>query len=273
MEPDSRLDELQKISDCRLMTKMLKKSGGWSIAFGALAVFLGYQGLQFSIANAILMGIGGLMVVEGLSNVIRPTPAGVLTDGISFLVVAGWNVYVGVLELMAGMPEATRTFIFVIVGISIAVRRFNIYPRFKRAYAAKPTAEHIAALDRFVNEITKATSDEEGIVEFQTKGFTNQQNWKGTLRGDVAVLLDRMTQDLLFLHTDELEITSQGKKMLGKTLNASFRLKGSNMKGTISPESLQKYERWKQSVSDAPAEPSDAGLEDDQPEQPLGEGE
>lgn len=252
MDEDSHLDELQKIADCRMMSKTLRRSGGWSIFFGALAILMGFQGLQFNVLNAVLMLIGVAMVVEGLTNVIRPTPLGILTDGFSFLLVAGWNAFIGVLEAMAGVPEAGRTLVLAVVQIGIAIYRFKMYGRIKDAYAIRPTPEHIAAIDRFVSEISKAKADEPGIVQFQTSSFPKAQNWKGKLHGDLAVLVDLQGHDILFAHRDELEITQPKKRMLGKTLHVAFVLKGRTMKGTISPESFEKYSQWKGSVEPQP---------------------
>ncbi len=246
-------DELQRVANFRHVQKTLKASGTGSIVFGLIAIVVGVMAMQHNPVNAILLGIGILLAVEGTWLVIAPAPAGIIVDGISLMLVGVWNIWVTINNMAAGQHTSTWGVIGVF-QIIWGFQSFSRYSRFSKMPRETPSPATIQRIDEIVKDIakTKPAVDPE-IIDFKMQAFFGGvQPWKARLRGNHAVFVGPGGKDVIFARTREVDIRSAGKKALSKTLKATFRITDRNFKGIISPESFARYQTWRQATSGAP---------------------
>jgi len=90
-----------------------------------------------------------------------------------------------------------------------------------------------------------AAANTPDIVKIHVDGFFGPEVWIGRLSQDHAVFMENSGIDVVFLKKSDVQFNKQRKSLVGNQLNASFRLGDRKVKGSISPESYQKYEAWK----------------------------
>jgi hypothetical protein len=240
MELEDDLDALRKTADFLIIRKKLRQAGIGSFVFGILALIIGGIMLPENLLNLLLILIGLLLLGVGIWNWISPTAEGIIVDGIALLIVALWNIGITLLQLAAGMPP-THWAIIGVLQVVWSVRRFRDYPKYREALGHKPHPEDLKAMDALISKIHKSKETEVGAVQFKAKG----RAWKGLLARDAVIFLDGLKQETaLVARRDEFSVESQGKVLIGSSLRANFRIGDRNLSGTISPESLQKIEKW-----------------------------
>jgi len=90
------------------------------------------------------------------------------------------------------------------------------------------------------------------IIEFQaSERLRFVRSWKGKLSEDVGIfvsvggILRKSANEILFARRDEVHIIDKGKIRFRRTSKVSIQIGKWNFSGTISPESMQRYESWK----------------------------
>jgi len=135
--PSKNIEEL-KISYYVLIHKKLKRAGIGSIVFGIIAVILGLIAMRESPINSIVVLIGIFLLIQGIWIVVKPTPAGLIVDGIALLIVGLWNSIVTLSGTSAG------GYIFGVLGafqIIWGIQNFVQYNKFYGIPLEKPFAE------------------------------------------------------------------------------------------------------------------------------------
>lgn len=240
---DAQFDELQRVSNYRLVRKTLRPAGIGSIVFGLIAIATGFGQMHANPINAILGLIGVFLLVEGIWITAAPTPAGMIVDGIALIVLGAWNVFITIANAASGGGGGPN--FFAVLGIWQIVwgcQGFGRHARLSKLPMNKPSEQTLKMIDGIVKDITRGKpKDVPDLIEFQIKN----QIWKGRLSQDSAILVQAAGQDVVFARKAQFQIDQTGKVLIGKTLKASFRLRDKSQNGTISPENFEKYAAWK----------------------------
>ncbi len=242
---DTRLDDLQRVSNYRLIRKILRPSGIGSIVFGLIAIAMGFRGMGDNPINVILGLIGIFLLVEGVWIVTSPTPFGMIVYGVALIIVGLWNI---IITITNSVSDGGHSFFAILGGWQIiwGCQSFGRYKRFSKLPINKPSDETVKIIDDIVNELTKAkTKDAQDVIEFQTKNQIKNQIWKGRLAQDSAIFVQAAGQDVVFAKKSQVRIDKQGKVLIGKTIKAAFTLGDRNLNGTIDPDTFERYESWK----------------------------
>ncbi|MFB3896660.1 MAG: hypothetical protein ACE14V_10200 [bacterium] len=238
-------EELQRICNYRYVRKTLKPAGIGSIIFGVIAIVMGFTGIADNPINAILGFIGLFLFVEGIWIIFAPKPMGMIVDGIALSILGVWNIMVTIANAANGESHG----FFAILGlmqIAMAVQSFKMYKRCSVMPMVIPTEETLKKLDELAKSIAKSeVKDQPDMIEFQIIGFRNRQIWKGKLESDSAIFAEGSGQDVIFAKKNEVELVNNGKVMVGKSLNMQFKTKDRILKGTIKPESFDRFTAWK----------------------------
>jgi hypothetical protein len=248
MDLSAGVDELQRVADYRKARNLLRAFGGGSLIFGVLNTGIGVMALDEHPLNFVLVLIGGFQILVGLLNVAAPTSAGIIADGLAFLVVGGWNLFITVVNIQEGAPETGHFLIYGALQIGIGIYRFATFGQFSKELAHKPPAEDIKRLDVLVKDLQKANLKKSpDVITFKTSNFLGGWvEWRGRLAGASALLAHQRGHEALIAHKDDVTITKTGKVLIGKTLKAKFQVRDKKLNGLISPESFAKYEEWKE---------------------------
>ncbi len=242
--PRGEAAELQRAADFRTVRKTLKPPAIGSIVFGVIAIGLGIASLEDSPINAVLVLLGLGLLGEGIWILVQPTPVGMIIDGIALCLLGLWNLFVTFLNVSSGAKGPRAFAVLGIFQIVLGIQSFRRYGRFAGAAGGTASAEAIKRVDELVAGV-EASSEKTSpdIIEFAVKGIA----WKGRLSSDVAVLVAQGEQDVVLARKAELLITPQEAPGSGKTFKAAFQFGPHNDSGALSPESYQRYERWKSS--------------------------
>ena len=279
---DYTYQQLTLAAVCNKNLKKIKSGATGSLIFGVLAIYLGLQDIGHS--NIIVKFFAGLLLllglflsIEGLIALIKPSPGTYRLEGIGFMLVGAWNIFIGVLSLIGGRPDQI---IFVILGIYqivLGVKTFKEAKEFEKAMAEIPDDSIIKAVDEMGKELLKAKpKDDERYIEFNASSFTKPLQWKGKITDDRLILLSTPDEIIRFLTRNDIDIEKTGKVLIGSTLKIEARVKEmgelpdntkrdglvpdlsdhkqpipgkvEKYKGTMNPDYYQRFENWKNST-------------------------
>ena len=241
--PD-RSARLQQIADYRTVRKTLKNSATVSLIMGAITLAIAFVP-PLSIFSAAL---GVMLLATGAWNIARPRPTGILVDGASVIIVGLYNIVSTVLEMQSGQGGSAIWIKMGIFQLVIGGQAFWRFAQFRDAFRIQVTDSEMRELDGMVDAMWKAkvkeTSD---VIEFKVSGF-HETPWKARLTDSIAVLGTLGGNEVRVATRDEFDIAENGKVLIGKSLKATFTIRGKAMKGTLSPESFERFQLWKTGV-------------------------
>ncbi len=133
--PTKNIEEL-KVSYNVLINKKLRRAGIGSIVFGFIAVIFGLLTVRENVINSVLVLIGIFLFIEGIWIVGKPTPAGLIVDGIALIIVGLWNLIVS--GTSAGGPTFGGLGVLQIIW---GIKNFVNYNKFSGIPLEKPFAE------------------------------------------------------------------------------------------------------------------------------------
>jgi len=274
MDARDSIEELHQLAEHRRAKRMLRASGWGALAFGGINAVIAIYWLQFSLINIILLLIAMGMLFVGFWELLLPMAEAFILDGIVAIALGLWNICITIFEAAAGVPVASIQWaIFGGCIIAWGVSRFISYRRLADALRVKPDADAMRRLDDIVEQIKKAISkDDPNVIGFRVaaKFMKPQQDWKGQLAEHAAVFIDKRGHDIMVAHKDDVEIRATGKVLIGKTLKVSIRVAEHTLQGTLSPESFDRFEEWKERDDDEVTE-SERVKTEDMPDQRIQE--
>ena len=239
----TRLDRVAAYWSAR---RGLQTAGWGSVAFGAIALALSLV----PPGDFVLAIVGVLLVGSGFWNVAAPRPGGALLDGACVVMVGLYNIAssVGVLA-----PNATWSFdslwvklgaVQIAWGVFVLARR----PKQRDAFHEPPSQAEIQQLEEMVRAIRAARVRESAdMVEFRSLTW-RPEAWKGHLTGDGAVFVGS-AGDVRVAERARVDIAPDRRKPSGRGMNARLTIGDQRVPIRLSPESLQRIERWKSGVT------------------------
>ncbi len=242
----SKFEELQIVANYRIVRKTLRSSGIGGIFFGAIAILMGFGGMGINPINVILGMIGMFLLVESIWIIIAPTPKGLFVDGIAFILVGSWNIFVMVINVANGTDILGFLAILAMFQIAWGGQKISRYKHFSKIPFIKPTAENLLQLDNIVKIINKAKAKKEpDLVEFHVKSFSSTQIWKGKLSQGYAIFVEKSGHDIMFVAKEDVGFVKQGKVLIGSTLKGTFHLSERKFDSRIAPIFIERIEAWK----------------------------
>jgi hypothetical protein len=248
---DTYSDALQRASNYMAIEKWHEQSGTGAIISGIAAIIFGIIRLRLSIFNAILVLMGISLNGLGIRTIHLPLLKGMITNGLAFIIIGIWNIIVTLTNMMMIDNEITVFIVVGIVQIAWGFYSFVLFARFSKMPKEKPSSEILKLVDDLNNEIVLASFENDArIMDFKIEAFFGKQDWKGRLDCTSAVFVEisRTGRNMMLARKDSVLIQGKAKNLFGKTLKAAFKIGDRNLKGTISPESFDRYEKWKSAV-------------------------
>lgn len=241
--PDGSL-RLQQVADYRTVKKTLRTSATISVVMGAIT-------LLFALvppASGVAAALGLVLLGAGSWNLARPRPTGILVDGASIIVVGLFNIVGEVLALQGGGGGSGFWIKVGVFQLVFGGQAFWRYARFRDAFASPASDSELRQLDGMVTTMWKTkVKDATDVIEFTTTGF-HAAMWKGRLTETGAVLATDGGREVRVAARDEFDIAEQGKVLIGKSLKATITIRGKAAKGTIPPESYERFQQWRTGV-------------------------
>lgn len=243
--PD-RFTRLQEVADYRTVRKTLRGGAIGSIIFGALAVFAGL----LAPIDPVLTAVGAVLVGTGLWNAFSPRPTGIIVDGVSLWVVGLYNI--GSVVMSASQGDTSGAGLWVKLGVFQLIwggQSFVRFVRFRNAFKSPATGAELLELDEMATGVWKAkVKDTQDTIEFVTTGF-GPVKWKARLDPDCALLVTGRGAEVRLVRREALDVEDTGKAMFSRTRKVKVQAGPHTWKGTMSPESLRRFQQWKTGVT------------------------
>ncbi len=245
--------ELHLIAEAHIARRELRTMGWGGVVFGVINIGLGiFFTIHLHPINALLALVGLSVLASGLWCLLSPGAEGVIANGITLIGVGLWNLFITVLDLVAGGDLQIFWAIFGIVQIAASIRCFQNYGRFSAALRHRVSRGELAMMDRLVKTVLKANIQKDAdIVTFEVRAFTRQKIWNGQLGQRIAVFVEKMSKEIVVARKEEVNITPHGKVWLGKSFKASVLIGKHQWEAVIAPTSFDRFRDWKRRGDEA----------------------
>lgn len=241
-----RLERLQQVADYRTVRKTVRGGAIGSLIFGGLALAAGL----ISPMDVILVGVGAILLGTGVWNFFAPRPTGIIVDGLTLIMVGGYNLS-GILVSVTHGGAAPAAGLWVKIGLFQIIwgaASFWRFMQYRDAFKAPPTGAEMLELNGIATDVWKTRVKEStDTIDFIVSGF-RATRWKAHLEPEAAVIVTNRGAEVRVCGKDAFDVVDLGKTMLGKTRKVEFRVSGKAWKGTIGPESLERFQQWKTGV-------------------------
>jgi hypothetical protein len=203
---------LQKVAAYRELCRGVRRSGRENVAFACFMLLLAYLAWDNAIQNgqrlaAIIIMIvygtlaGGELLV-GLFKWLAPSAEGILLDGLVLLVFGIYNLGMEFFRFQNNIPLSP---VYIFLGVFMfagALGRFKTYGAFRKLFADRPTAEHIAWCDDLIHEILTADPQADELALDLPTG----PHWKAKLLGRIVFFVARRGSSVWVAGPEDFEI-------------------------------------------------------------------
>jgi hypothetical protein len=254
MDERDSIDELHDLAEYRRARKIIRTSGWGALVVGCINALIAYTWIQHNfIVGSVIALIAAALLIIGFWELLLPMAEAIIFDGIIAIVIGLLDLVITVANAAAGGNVRIQWGIFGGFIIAWGVSRFISYRRLSEALRHKPEPGALDRLDAIVEKLKKLKSkDAPDVIGFRVpqRFMRPQQDWKGQLGSDAAIFIDKRGHDVMVAHKDDVEIEVTGKVLIGKTLKVSVRVAEHSMPATMSPDSFERYEDWKEREED-----------------------
>jgi hypothetical protein len=249
------LEELQRISNYRMVRKRLRAGAVTYIIAGAVFLWLGINGnLKADPFMAGVAGIGGFLLLRAGWMFASPMPGVKIFDGCGAILLAAWCISITV-------RGGGSAYYLGIALLGWAFRSFRDYARMRRIPVREPSPELLERIEEIAKQINKSNPTTDGdIIElldrnsFYVVTEGGEVDWKGRLAPDHAIFVDGSGKYVIFATREDVTFTPRGNVRPKRWAAGTFRIGSQELKGEVSPESLQRYQAWKERGAEPVAE-------------------
>jgi xanthosine utilization system XapX-like protein len=218
----------------------LRRTGNWSVLFGAASVVIGYM---WRPVDWVLTVLGAVLVGTGVWNIRAPRPATVAADGITLLLVGGYYLMGAVITLVDGVPFSPVRAILGLVQILWGIRRFRHFRHFGSAIPSFHEEKEV--LQQLAGAIHKvATSDVTALLEFEA-GEGRGRTWKARIEGDRIVFKEVRGPGLVIGMRATTQIVARPAKDPRSPREVEISVGATRIRVRTSASALRALAEWK----------------------------
>jgi hypothetical protein len=250
---DTKIEKLQAATALVAFDNTLRSAANTVAYFGAIFALFG---VIFMVRYGPASSWGSFVIgaaLLGESFYIRRTrsPRALWVSGMSFAVFAAWLLGSFFVGMTKSSPALGRG---VIAGVFLAIGAWNILRSYS-AYRAlletsDPTVNHYVS-DTLEQMRTATPSEHPRIVEFKKRGIGEKGTWRLQPDGDLLLIcqfadktfgLGGRPRQAVYISRQALQIQRDGDRWLGKNINATLSIGGTESKVQLKPEMLVRLE-------------------------------
>ena len=207
-----------------LNLKRLCKGGLVSVIWGFINIFFGLFAITYDPINVFIPILGVFMIIVGFWVIIVPSVKGLLIEGITFLLLRGWNIFITLYNIIV--------FGYVGIGFSLILGGFQIgwatdyfskYNKYRKMDIYKPSKDLLKTVKRLMKSTRKANPKYQlDIISMKVFDSQNKGIWNGRLLGNIAFFVSKKKRTVFFADKNTVNIEKTGQKMLSKKLKVAF---------------------------------------------------
>jgi hypothetical protein len=245
-------EQLQRIAEFHQERARLRMLAYGSIVWGLINLALGIIALQNHPINLVLVLVGLLLLLEGIWFSIRPSPLGVLVDGLILLLIGLWDVFIVMLDVLAGGVPRVHWEILGLIFLGIATYRLKTYPHIDQLFREPFVDEDHQQVEELIHYITTSSPKQaHDLITFRTRAdFRPERHWRAYLGPHYALFLDMVWKKALAAGRADVSIEERGKALLSSMLKVRIRIREQRWNGLMSPAEYAKFQAWK--ISETP---------------------
>src|SRR5262245_19911770 len=215
---------------------------GWFVAVVATLV----AAAAFAGGYAPVGVTAAVLACAGVWNILRPATTGLLVDGLALALTGAANI--AVLPWLVDTRESNvaKSIFAGLIQLLWGFRRLSFY---RTARLALHDEEAIAELEAVVRELSKRDRRDPTVVEVRTGRFHQQRNRIGLYESGIVALIEQHAVRLE--KRADIWIEPRGSAVLGRRIKVSVQMSDFELVGQITPEHLERFERWKIGMSEA----------------------
>lgn len=246
---------LRNVAAYRGLCHQVRRSSTGGLIFGAIMLAIWYVAIpdreKFRVFGLIYLGLAGLEFTAAVWNKFRPSAEGVLIDGIVLLAFGAATLLRQYLIFQGQMPG--RVFpLLVLFGaywVWAGVSHVRSYAQLRRAFAQRPTAEHLRWFDELLHEVRRADPAEDATA----LDLPTRPPVRGKLLGDTAVFLQAGSDDVIIAARDDVEIEREPAKGRDRDPVGYLLIEGADFGGfPLDPDNWRNYAAWKTEGGQSP---------------------
>ena len=224
--------------------RALRRTGIWSVLFGAASVVIG---CMWRPVDWVLTVLGAALVGTGAWNIRAPRPTTVVAEGITLLLVGGYYLLGAVITVMDGVPFSPGRAILGLLQILWGIRRFRHLGQFGSAIPSfddeKKAIQQLAGAIREV-----VASDVTRLLEFEA-GKSRGRRWKARLEGDRIVIKEVRGPGLVIGMRATTQIRVRPAKHPKAPREAEISVGATRIHIRMSADALRALAEWKAGTS------------------------
>lgn len=241
--------DIRKLANYRTLKMALVRASGFSLAFGALAIFTAFRSPSTSWNAVILVALALLLLQQGIWLRRSINPVGLITGGLTISALGLWTMTSGLNAESGGSSSSpwVTLGIWQIVWSAGTLRRFDDL-RLRRLGLFAPDAQALAALDTLVAQLSVAYTKSAGGIVFTASTWVHATRLIGRLTPQLAVFATERGDDVYVGDASDTSITPRQPIDPARDVKASLTIRVHAFKGTVSPRSFERYQHWKSHV-------------------------
>jgi hypothetical protein len=240
---------LRNVAAYRRLCHQVRRKATGGLIFGAFMLGIWYFLLpergalgKYGPLGLIYLGLAGLEFTVALWNKLRPSAEGVLMDGLVLCVFGASTLARQYLVWQNGMAPSVVLALLGAFWVWSGVSHARGYAGLRRAFAIRPTADHLRWFDELLREVRDADpTDDPAALDLPTRPPT-----RGKLLGDTAIFLQAGSDDPVIAARTDVEIERQPARSADRDPVGYLVIEGADFGSfPLDPDNWRNYERWK----------------------------
>lgn len=247
-DAEEKRTALRRVAAYRDLQKAVRKSSRGSLFFGAfmLLIWYGLFGAQndFGAFSLVYLILGATEFAVGLWNRIAPSAEGIFFDGAVLILFGAATLLRQYLIWQGHMRGFLSPFSLMFGGYWLwqGIGHMRSYALLRKAFAQRPTSEHIAWFDQLISEIERENPEtDDTLLDLPTTPRV-----KIKLLGDTAIVWFPASSEVLIVAQRDLALVPGESRGPDRLPQATLILEGYEFSEfTLHPENWRNYKAWK----------------------------
>ena len=239
---------LRNVAAYRTLCHQVRRGATGGLIFGAIMLAIWYFAIpdreKFRVFGLIYLGLSALEFTAALWNKFRPSAEGVLIDGVVLLAFGAATLLRQYLIWQGQMPGRVFS-ILVLFGaywMYSGYGHIRNYAHIRRAFAQRPTAEHL----RWFNELLRDVRQADPAEDSTALDLPTSPPVRGKLLGDTAVFLQPGSDNAIIAARDDVEIERELARSPDRDPTGYLVIEGADYGGfPLDPVNWKNYAAWK----------------------------
>jgi len=230
---------LKEVAEYRAAHRTLRIGAIGSLIFGGLTLAIALAGPR----DPFLTTVGAILIATGAWGFLAPRPIGIVLDGLTLVTVGGYNFAAFMMALLGErVPAAELWGTIGALQFALGVHGLARLLQYGGAFRPAAGADELRDLEAIMADIRKAplmASPE--IIEISVRGLRNR-TWRVSLEPDAVVILSGGGARVCEAGAFDIDVIDDVADPRPVRIYTGTSVR----RGSMSPESLERYRQWKQ---------------------------